>query len=65
MDYLLWNEIPTVLGNLVGGLVFVGLPLYYAHRRRTAPKAEAAPVPVALAAADGPAETPELVGAPR
>jgi formate/nitrite transporter len=65
MDYLLWNEIPTVLGNLVGGLVFVGLPLYYAHRRRTAPKAEAAPVPVALAAADGPAETPELVGAAR
>ena len=65
MDYLLWNEIPTVLGNLVGGLVFVGLPLYYAHRRRTAPAAEVAPVPVALAAADGPAETPELVGAAR
>ena len=30
-DYLLWNEIPTVLGNLVGGLLFVGLPLYYTH----------------------------------
>ncbi len=30
-DYLIWNEIPTVLGNLVGGLVFVGLPLYYTH----------------------------------
>ncbi len=30
-DYLLWNELPTVLGNLVGGLVFVGLPLYYTH----------------------------------
>jgi formate/nitrite transporter FocA (FNT family) len=24
MDYLIWNEIPTVLGNLVGGLTFVG-----------------------------------------
>jgi formate/nitrite transporter FocA (FNT family) len=21
-DYFLWNEIPTVLGNLVGGLTF-------------------------------------------
>ncbi len=24
MDYLIWNEIPTVLGNLVGGLAFTG-----------------------------------------
>lgn len=31
MDYLIWNEIPTVLGNLAGGLVFVGLPLYFTH----------------------------------
>jgi formate/nitrite transporter len=37
MDYLLWNEIPTVLGNLVGGLSFVGLTLYATHLR-TAPK---------------------------
>lgn len=34
MDYLLWNEIPTVLGNLVGGITFVGLPLYATHRNR-------------------------------
>ena len=33
MDYLIWNELPTVLGNLFGGLVFVGLPLYYTHVR--------------------------------
>ena len=33
MDYLLWNEIPTVLGNLVGGLTFVGLTLYATHGR--------------------------------
>lgn len=32
-DYLLWNEIPTVLGNLVGGLTFVGLTLYATHAR--------------------------------
>ncbi|MDG2018168.1 MAG: formate/nitrite transporter family protein [Porticoccaceae bacterium] len=30
-EYLLWNEIPTVLGNLVGGFCLVGLPLYYTH----------------------------------
>ena len=37
MDYLVWNEIPTVLGNLVGGLAFTGLTLYTTHIR-TAPK---------------------------
>ncbi|QBZ84076.1 putative formate transporter 1 [Hydrogenovibrio crunogenus] len=30
-DYLLWNELPTALGNLVGGILFVALPLYYTH----------------------------------
>ena len=43
-DYFLWNEIPTVLGNLVGGLAFTGLTLYSTHVR-TAPKR-----PVRLAA---------------
>jgi formate/nitrite transporter FocA (FNT family) len=37
MDYLIWNEIPTVLGNLVGGLAFTGLTLYTTHAK-TAPK---------------------------
>lgn len=36
-DYLIWNEIPTALGNLVGGLAFTGLTLYSTHVR-TAPK---------------------------
>src|SRR5919112_2707869 len=40
MDYLIWNEIPTVLGNLVGGLSFTGLTLYATHvktgQKRTA-----------------------------
>ena len=31
MDYLLWNEIPCVIGNLVGGLTFVGMTLYVTH----------------------------------
>ncbi len=37
MDYLVWNEIPTVLGNLVGGVTFTGLVMYATHRR-TAPR---------------------------
>lgn len=36
-DYFIWNEIPTALGNLVGGLAFTGLTLYATHAR-TAPK---------------------------
>ncbi|GAA2995341.1 formate/nitrite transporter family protein [Microbacterium aurantiacum] len=38
MDYLIWNEIPTVLGNLVGGLVFVGIPLYVTYGRPSSPR---------------------------
>jgi formate transporter len=37
MDYLIWNEIPTVVGNLIGGLAFTGLTLYATHIK-TAPK---------------------------
>lgn len=37
MDYFIWNELPTVMGNLVGGLAFTGLTLYSTHVR-TAPK---------------------------
>ena len=36
LDYVVWNELPTVLGNLVGGFVLVGLPLYYTHVRTSA-----------------------------
>ncbi|MFT5841097.1 MAG: formate/nitrite transporter [Flavobacteriales bacterium] len=35
-DYIIWNELPTVLGNLAGGLLLVGLPLYYTHVRTSA-----------------------------
>lgn len=38
MDYILWNELPTVLGNLVGGFLLVGLPLYYTHVRESKSK---------------------------
>jgi formate/nitrite transporter len=36
-DYLLWNELPVALGNLVGGLAFTGLTLYATHVK-TSPK---------------------------
>lgn len=49
MDYLVWNEIPTVLGNLVGGLLLTGLPLYLTYGRPAAHRAahEAHPGPTA------------------
>ena len=52
-DYLVWNEIPTVLGNLVGGLSFVGLTLYSTHVRTGATRHAA---PTRSAAAPTPAE---------
>ena len=39
MDYLIWNEIPTALGNLVGGLAFTGLTLYTTHIKTAAKRA--------------------------
>lgn len=43
-DYLIWNEIPTVLGNLVGGLTFVGLVIYATHHRTGSERARPEPV---------------------
>lgn len=31
-QWLVWNQIPVTLGNIVGGAVFAGLLLHYAHR---------------------------------
>ena len=45
VDYLIWNEIPTLLGNIVGGIAFTGLMLYSTHARPNV----AAPAPVAAA----------------
>lgn len=50
MDWLIWNEIPVVLGNIIGGLLFTGLTLYATHAR-TAPSSRPEEV-----------ETPEPVG---
>src|SRR3954451_18215053 len=52
MDYLIWNEIPTVLGNLIGGLAFTGLTLYTTHVRTGARR----PAPLGACATAYPAE---------
>jgi formate/nitrite transporter len=41
-DYFIWNEIPTVLGNLIGGIAFTGLTLYATHARTGAKRVPAA-----------------------
>jgi len=41
-DYFVWNEIPTVLGNLVGGIAFTGATLYSTHVRTAPSRATAA-----------------------
>ena len=46
-DYLFWNEIPTVLGNLVGGLSLTGLTLYTTHVRTQARRKAKGAVPAA------------------
>ena len=43
-DYFVWNEIPTVIGNLVGGITFVGLTLYTTHARTAPRRIASAPV---------------------
>lgn len=45
-DYFLFNEIPTILGNIVGGLTFVGAMIYSTHYR-TSPSRKAASSPAA------------------
>lgn len=42
-DYLAYNEIPVILGNLVGGLTFVGGMIYSTHYR-TSPRRTAGSV---------------------
>ncbi len=54
LDYFVWNEIPTVVGNLIGGLTFTGLTLYATHiktapaRNSVVPAATVAPAAVGV-----------------
>ncbi len=47
MDYMIWNEIPTLAGNIVGGIAFTGLMLYSTHARTGVRRASVRPVAVA------------------
>jgi formate/nitrite transporter len=33
VDWWYWNQIPVTLGNIVGGFLFTGLPLYWTYRK--------------------------------
>jgi len=46
-DWWLWNQIPVTLGNLVGGMLFTGLFLYWTYRPAKMPVAAVAPGPAA------------------
>lgn len=45
-SWWLWNQIPVTLGNLVGGMVFTGLAIYFTHRAATPASAEGGPLSV-------------------
>jgi formate/nitrite transporter len=47
-DYFIWNEIPTVLGNLLGGIAFTGATLYSTHVRTAPSRATITPAVSAL-----------------
>ena len=44
-DYFLWNEFPTILGNLVGGLLFTVAAIYVTHYRTAPSRAATAEAP--------------------
>ena len=46
-DWWLWNQLPVTLGNLVGGLLFTGLFLYWTYTPAKAPAAVAPSAPAA------------------
>ena len=35
-DWWLWNQIPVTIGNLLGGWLLIGLPMYLTYGRRSA-----------------------------
>jgi len=35
-DWWMWNEIPVILGNIVGGMLFTGMALYITARKKAA-----------------------------
>ena len=44
-DWWLWNQLPVTLGNLVGGLLFTGLFLYWTYHPAKGAHVTAVPAP--------------------
>jgi formate/nitrite transporter len=55
-DYFIWNEIPTVLGNMIGGILFTGLTLYSTHARMAPSRKFARPSEASLVPSAGGAQ---------
>jgi formate transporter len=51
MDYFLWNELPTCVGNLVGGITFVGAMIYSTHYKTSPKRSMTKPDSIAVGAA--------------
>jgi formate/nitrite transporter len=56
-DWLLWNQLPVTLGNIVGGFLLTGLPLYLTYGKGLAVRREAS------AMSEAPVRTPVLEAA--
>jgi len=50
-DWWLWNQIPVTLGNLVGGMLFTGLFLYWTYKPAKVIAPASAELPLTLAEA--------------
>lgn len=48
-DWMFWNQLPTTLGNIVGGMLFTGMTLYATHGPGKEPKPSSQPAPGAVA----------------
>lgn len=46
-DWLIWNQLPVTLGNIISGAVFTGLALYATYRDKPAPALKEAPMTTA------------------
>lgn len=59
-DWWLWNQIPVTLGNLVGGMLFTGLAIYFTHRPGTELLSSHGSVHPELAASEGDRYSPSF-----
>lgn len=66
-DWWLWNQLPVLAGNFVGGVLLTGFGLYWAHRRsveaRTALTGEVAGVPAGAVPSSAAAPQPVVATA--